>query len=308
MNEDPLTDILTLASAQCVDVGSLAAGGLWALRFPPPGQLKFMVVVKGACWLTIEGMTAPREVTRGDVFVLPADLAFVLASDLQTASVDGRELFSGALESKVTLGHGLDFFAVGAHIALDRERGKLLSEVLPPYLHIGGNSAEAAVVQWLLNQLVQELVSERPGVALATRQLAQLLCVQAIRSYLDASGPCVAGWVKALSDERLAPALRLMHREPGRAWELGQLAKEVAMSRSSFAIRFKAGAGIPPLTYLQNLRMCLAEYELREGVMPISELGRSLGYSSESAFSSAFKRSSGMAPGRYRCLFAKASR
>jgi hypothetical protein len=28
--------------------------------------------------------------------------------------------------------------------------------------------------------------------------------------------------MRALSDERIAPALRLMHREPGRAWQLGE--------------------------------------------------------------------------------------
>ncbi|WP_042876142.1 AraC family transcriptional regulator [Cupriavidus necator] len=308
MKEDPLTDILTLASARCVDVGSLAAGGSWALRFPPPRKLKFVAVMKGECWLTIEGKAAPRQVMTGDVFVLPADRAFVLAGDLKTTPVDCSGLFADALEKMVTVGHGVDFFAVGAHIALDQERGKLLSEVLPPCLHIGSNSAEASAMQWLLNQLGQELVSDRPGAALASRQLAQLLCIQTIRSYLEASGPHVVGWIKALSDERLAPALRLMHREPSRAWGLGELAKEVAMSRTSFSVRFKAIAGIPPLAYLQNLRMRFAEYQLRESSISISELGCSLGYSSENAFSSAFKRSSGMAPGRYRAIFAKMDR
>jgi AraC-like DNA-binding protein len=99
-----------------------------------------------------------------------------------------------------------------------------------------------------------------------------------------------------------------MHREPGRAWQLGELAKEVAMSRTSFAIRFKATAGIAPLTYLLNLRMRFAEHALREGSMSVSELGLSLGYSSESAFSNAFKRTTGMAPKRYRSIFARMDR
>jgi AraC-like DNA-binding protein len=69
-------------------------------------------------------------------------------------------------------------------------------------------------------------------------------------------------------------------------------------------LRFKAVAGVAPLTYLQNLRMRLAEHELREGSRPVSELGLSLGYASESAFSNAFKRTTGMAPKRYRSIFA----
>ena len=80
------------------------------------------------------------------------------------------------------------------------------------------------------------------------------------------------------------------------------------MSRTSFATRFRSIAGVPPLTYLQNLRMRFAEHELRESSISVSELGLSLGYSSESAFSNAFKRSAGMAPKRYRSIFASMER
>jgi transcriptional regulator GlxA family with amidase domain len=160
-------------------------------------------------------------------------------------------------------------------------------------------------MRWLLDQLVKEVVADRPGAALASRQLAQLLCVQVIRAYLEAAGPRLAGWLRALGDERIAPAVRLMHREPARDWQLVELAKEVAMSRTTFATRFKSIAGVPPLAYLQTLRMRLAQHELRAGTMSVSALGLSLGYSSESAFSNAFKRATGMAPKRYRSVFAK---
>jgi AraC-like DNA-binding protein len=308
MNDDPLTDILTLASARCLDVGILVAGGAWALRFPPPEKIKFVAVVKGECWLSLAGQAAPRRVKTGDVFVLPAQCDYLLAGELNSPQIDGLKLFAVAKDKIARVGEGDDFFAVGAHIALDPQGGDLLSEVLPPLLHIGGGSSEASAMRWLLDQLVKEVVADRPGAVLASRQLAQLLCVQVIRSYLEASGPQLVGWMRALSDERIAPALRLMHREPGRAWQLGQLAKEVAMSRTSFAIRFKATAGVAPLTYLQNLRMRFAEHALREGSVSVSELGLSLGYSSESAFSNAFKRITGMAPKRYRSIFARMDR
>jgi AraC-like DNA-binding protein len=306
--DDPLTDILTLASAQCVEVGILVAGGAWALRFPPPERIKFVAVVKGDCWLSLAGQAAPLRVRTGDVFVLPTERAYVLAGELNAPQLDGLELFAEAKDKIATVGDGDDFFAVGAHIALDPQGGQLLSEVLPPLLHVGGSSSEASAMRWLLDQLVREVVADRPGAMLASRQLAQLLCVQVIRSYLEASGPHLVGWMRALGDERIAPALRLMHREPGRPWQLGELAKEVAMSRTSFAMRFKATAGVAPLTYLQNLRMRFAEHALREGSMSVSELGLSLGYSSESAFSNAFKRTTGMAPKRYRSIFARMDR
>jgi AraC-like DNA-binding protein len=308
MKDDPLTDILTLASAQCVEVGILVAGGSWALRFPPPRKIKFFAVVMGDCWLSLEGQGALLRVMTGDVFVLPAERGFVLAGDLNAPQADGAGMFLDALDKTVKVGDGEDFFAVGAHIALDPKRGELLSEVLPPLLHVGSDSSEASAMRWLLDQLVKEVVADRPGAVLASRQLAQLLCVQVIRSYLEASGPQLVGWLRALGDERIAPALRLMHREPGRAWQLAELAKEVAMSRTSFATRFRSIAGVPPLTYLQHLRMRFAEHALREGSMSVSELGLSLGYSSESAFSNAFKRSAGMAPKRYRSIFARMDR
>jgi len=103
----------------------------------------------------------------------------------------------------------------------------------------------------------------------------------------------------------VAPALRLMHGEPGRAWRLSELAKQVGTSRTSFALRFKANAGVGPLTYLQNLRVSLAERGLREGAMAVSELAESLGYATDSAFSNAFKRKTGMAPKHYQSVFAR---
>jgi AraC-like DNA-binding protein len=308
MEGDPLGDILTLASARCVRIGTLRAGGTWALRFPPPQKIKLNAVVKGACWLAVDGERAPVRLETGDVFVVPAARPFVLASDLKVRPLDGLELFTKAKDNIGIVGDGHDFLAIGGHMALDPDRGGLLAEVLPPLIHVGGSSPDASTIRWLLDQLLKEVVANRPGAELASKQLAQLLFVQIIRFYLAASDPLTAGWLRALNDERLAPALREMHREPGRAWQLGELAKQVGMSRSSFASRFKANAGVPPLTYLQNLRMGLAEHELRVGAMSVAELAKSLGYASDSAFSTAFKRRTGMAPKHYQSIVAKMDR
>jgi hypothetical protein len=114
MRDDPLTDMLTLASAQCVEVGILVAGGSWAVRFPPPKKIKFVAVVKGDCWLSLTGQVGPLRVNTGDVFVLPAERTFVLASELNSPQVDGLELFADAADKIATVGYGDDFFAVGA--------------------------------------------------------------------------------------------------------------------------------------------------------------------------------------------------
>jgi transcriptional regulator GlxA family with amidase domain len=109
-----------------------------------------------------------------------------------------------------------------------------------------------------------------------------------------------AGWLRALGDKRLAPALRLMHGDPSRAWQLEELARATAMSRTTFALHFKTAAGVGPLTYLTQWRMRLAQRALREENVSVAVLARSLGYTSESAFSHAFKRIIGAPPKRYR--------
>jgi AraC-like DNA-binding protein len=137
-------------------------------------------------------------------------------------------------------------------------------------------------------------------VEFASDHLAQLLFVQVLRVCLTESGGLPPGWLRALADERLAPALRLMHGDPAHPWQLGELARVAAMSRTTFAVRFREAAGVPPLTYLLNWRMSLAARALRQDTVPVAVLARSVGYSSESAFSNAFKRVTGVAPRRYR--------
>ena len=305
MDGDPLADVLTLASARCVRIGTLKAGGTWALKFPPPQKIKLTAIVKGACWFAVDGERAPLRLETGDIFMVPAERSYVLASDLKASQMDGLALFMNATDNVARVGDGQDFLAIGGHVALDTDRGRLLADVLPPLIHVDANSSEASTIRWLLDQLVKEVTGNRPGAALASKQLAQLLFVQIIRFYLASAANVTAGWLRALNDERIAPALRLMHAEPGRAWRLGELAKQVGMSRTSFALRFKANAGVAPLTYLQNLRMRLAEQGLREGAMSVAELGESLGYESDSAFSNAFKRRTGVAPKHYQSVLAR---
>jgi len=88
MKGDPLTDILSLTSARCAEVGILVAGGSWALRFPPPQKIKLVAVIKGNCWLTFKDELTPLQVKTGDVVVLPAERAFVLAGDLNAPQAD----------------------------------------------------------------------------------------------------------------------------------------------------------------------------------------------------------------------------
>jgi AraC-like DNA-binding protein len=300
MNADPFSDILKLTQAQSLVTGGFSAGGAWAVRFPAPDKIKFFAVVRGSCWVRLEGQAEPVRFETGDVGLLSARRWSILSSDLETEPVDAMDIFSRAGRSVAQLGDGSDFAHIGGHVLLDPVSGPLLLQVLPPWIHIRAASPQAAAFGWLLDQLVTERAGLQPGMQLASAQLSQLLFIQILRAHLAASGPLDAGWLRALSDARIAPALRLMHGDPARSWHLEDLASACAMSRTTFASHFKLLAGVAPLTYLSNWRMRLAERALGDEATAVSAVARALGYASESAFSHAFKRITGSSPKAYR--------
>jgi AraC-like DNA-binding protein len=80
---------------------------------------------------------------------------------------------------------------------------------------------------------------------------------------------------------------------------LQALADLAGMSRSTFALRFKETVGKSPMEYLTRWRMLLAGDRLTNSRDSISTIALSLGYESESAFSTAFKRIMGGSPRQY---------
>lgn len=297
---DPFSEVLTLTNAEAVVTGGFTAGGPWAIRFPAREKIKFFAVVKGSCWVTLDGEPDPVLFETGDVGLLSVPRGSVLASDPGVGPVGAMELFTGAGRNLATIGDGNDFAYIGGHVLLDPIRGKLFAEILPPWIHTRAASPQAAVFRWLLDRLIDERDAGQPGALLASAQLTQLLFIQILRSHLETASLMPAGWLRALADRRIAPALRLMHGDPARSWHLEELANACAMSRTSFAFHFRTVAGIAPLTYLTEWRMHLAERALREERTTVATVARSLGYASESAFSTAFKRIKGSSPTAYR--------
>jgi AraC-like DNA-binding protein len=300
MDADPLSDFLKLVDAQPTVSGGFTAGGAWAIRFPKPDHLKFFALVKGNCWLRIDGEDASVRVEEGDILLLSIQRSFVMASDLAITPVEAKLLFAGKLNQTIALSEGADCIQIGGHVRLDPTSGKLLAQFLPPLLHVRAASRRAPALKWLLDQLVRERAEACPGVSLVSSQLAQLLFVQILRIYLEIDQRLPCGWLRVVADKRLSPAMALMHGDPGRAWQLGELAEAAAMSRTGFAVRFKSVAGVAPLTYLTQWRMLLAQRALRTEGTQVSLLADCLGYGSESAFSHAFKRVTGLSPARYR--------
>jgi AraC-like DNA-binding protein len=246
-------------------------------------------------WLRLDSEPADLRVDAGEVLVVDGHTPFDLGSDLKEPPVHLRET-----DPVRPIDRDADHVCVTAHIELFEAADDFLRDAIPPVLHLHGRAREATTAAWVLEELFDEFTHERAGRTAASDQLTQLLLVQVLRAWVATADELPSGWVRAAADDRLGPALQLMHADVGRDWHISELAAACAMSRSSFAHRFTTTAGVPPLTYLFRWRMRLAERSLDDGSSSITELATQLGYRSESAFSVAFKRWSGIAPSRFR--------
>ena len=131
------------------------------------------------------------------------------------------------------------------------------------------------------------------------QHLAHLMLLQALRLHLADGSAGSVGWLFALGDKHISAAIAAIHAAPAHRWTLQALAERAGMSRSSFALRFKETVGASPMEYLTRWRMLLAGDRLMNSSEPISVVARSLGYESESAFSTAFKRIMRCSPRQY---------
>ncbi|MGH2862904.1 MAG: AraC family transcriptional regulator [Solirubrobacteraceae bacterium] len=302
---DQLSDVFDLVDVHGVLTGGLAATGSWVARAVIEDPLKLFAIVNGHARLSAEGLDAPIELEPGDVAIVNNRSWLQLEGGSgEGGSGEGppREILPEETDLHATLtgaDRASDDVIIGVRVELNPTGRALLLQALPPVAHVRASHTSATPLRDSLDRLFDEVASNRIGSAFAIRQYGQLLLLEVLRAYIDQT-QLPAGWLRALTDERLRPALTLMHTQPEKPWGLDELAHAAAMSRTSFAERFRTVAGIPPLTYLNRWRMLLAQRSLRNGDTRVGSLATQLGYSSESAFSNAFKRQVGVSPLRYR--------
>jgi AraC-like DNA-binding protein len=240
------------------------------------------MVVQGSCWLIPRG-SDPVPLSVGDVVLLYGDQGHGLADALDTPLSE----IAGPGEPQLIEGPGpRTALLCGVH-EFERDWSHPMLDALPE------------VVRATVDLLTAELEEHGPGSDAAAPALLEVLLVQILRAWLSEQ-PEGTGWASALYDPDLAATLGAIHDEPGRQWTVDALAAHAGMSRATFARRFTASAGEPPLAYLTRWRMITAARRLREGDAPLSAIAKQVGYGSEYAFAKAFKRVHGTAPGRYR--------
>ena len=295
---DPLSDVLSLLKPRSYKAGGFDTGGSVAVRFPRHAGIKCYAVVSGEGWLTVEGVPDPVSLGAGDCFLLPRGRSFVLASDLAVPPVDYTVLLGKPNGVVASYDGGGKCCIVGGHFALDGKYADILLGVLPPIVHLR-KEADKAALRWSIERMMQELREPRPGGDMVVEHLAQMMLVQALRLHLAEGLRGGVGWLFALADKQMSAAITAMHADPARRWSLRLLAERAGMSRTSFALKFKETVGSSPMDYLTRWRMLLAADRLERSGDPIAVIAISLGYESESAFSTAFKRVMGCSPRRY---------
>jgi AraC-like DNA-binding protein len=296
---DPLSAVLALLKPRNYLSAGFDAGGDWAIQFPDHRNgIKTGAVATGQCWLVVEGEGAPVQLLAGDCFLLPRGRAFRLASDLALQPVGAEQVFGGLPKGGVAcLNGGGEFSIVSNRFGLTSDYAEFLQRLLPPVVLVRA-AQDQGMLRTAIGQMLAELRDRQPGTDLIVDQLAHMMLVQALRLYLT-QGAWGAGWLFALADRQISPALNAVHAEPGQRCTVESLANLCGMSRSSFAARFKVLVGAAPMEYLTRWRMAVAGDRLRASDEPVSGIALTLGYESEAAFSTAFKRVMGCAPRQY---------
>jgi len=296
---DPLSDVLSLLKPRNYMVRGFDVAGQWSIRFVPKEGIKCFSLVAGECWLAMDGVPDPLRLKSGDCILLPTGRAFRLASDLALPPVDATAVVSTAPGGDVaSLNGGGECFGIGGWFAFAGKHAEILLGVLPPIVHIRKKSDKAAL-HWCLERMMQELREPQPGSILVAQDLAHMLLVQALRLHLAEGLEGGVGWLFALADKQMSAAINSMHDDPAHRWTVHELGKRAGMSRSTFAVKFKHTVGASPMEYLTRWRMLLAGDRLANSRDPVSVISVSLGYESESAFSTAFKRVMGCSPRQF---------
>jgi AraC-like DNA-binding protein len=273
----------------------------WAVAYPAGDTAAFHVVTEGRCRLEVEGRE-PVPLEAGELAILPHGTAHVLRAGGRVPAVPVEDLAGRAVEGVARLDGAGEraAYLCGAFRFGERRDHPLLS-ALPEAIHLRRD--QRAALPWLETHLAAiacEATSGRPGAEIVVTRLSEVLFVQAVRAHLAALPEGARGWVGALRDPPVARALALIHRHPERPWTVESLGRAVGLSRSQFAARFAAAVGEPPLAYLSGWRMHRARSLLRDGTVRMGRIAALLGYGSEAAFSTAFKRWTGTAPGAFR--------
>jgi len=272
----------------------------WGFRVDSTQVAKFHLVLTGTCWLEPD-RHEPILLTDGDLAILPRGTGHVLR-DEPGSSVLGLDAVLAAhpLDDGARLRYG----GVGSSTRLlcggfgvsDSSASQLLAR-LPAVIRLDFLSVRGWL-EPLVTLLRYEADRAAPGAQAIFAKLADVLLGEALRTYLTSAA--ADGLLAGVPDAQVARAAQLLTQHPDRPWTLQLLAREVGLSRSLLAARFRAATGDSPMRHLTRIRLQRAAKYLSSDGLSIEAIAGRTGYASSAALSKAFKREFGVSPGTYR--------
>jgi AraC-like DNA-binding protein len=307
LSSEFISELLTGMRLRGVQYRRVQTGPSFGFDLPEcPGHAYFYYLAVGFAWLR-HADGSRLLLNAGDAVLLPHGGAHQLVSDAESAChpLEGFEAtrLSDAVGGVDTCPstHAVPS-AILFHGRMEFDLGGMqgLAPLMPGHMRIDTSADTHAGLVPILDAMKREICSGRIGFAGILARLAEVAAAMTVRSWIECGCDNAPGLVAALRDPRLARSILALHRDPGRDWTVEALAMEGGVSRSVFAERFQATIGMPPLRYATELRMRLAGRWLGEERESIDSVAYRLGYSSQAAFSRAFKRVTGASPGSSR--------
>jgi AraC-like DNA-binding protein len=308
---DPLSDLLRVVRLDGAFFYAVEAAEPWIVEsahakdLQPqilPGSehlIAYHILTGGHCYARLIG-EEPVELFPSDVLVFPHGDANVMSSGRDLRAPGVTTSFPDRYPHTVVLGSGKPLGAtfVCGFLGCDRRPFNPLLASLPRLLVMRGMST--AWLDGFAGRVTDQSQLGRPGSDGVLTRLAELMFIELLRRYLEELPTGQTGWLAGLRDDVVGRALALLHGRPGQDWTLEELARQVNSSRTNLAKRFTELTGQPPMQYLTQWRMQVAANRLSQSDTKIAAIGREVGYDSEAAFSRAFKKTTGAAPGAWR--------
>lgn len=276
--EPALESLLNRSMLQVQVVAELHRCGSWYADAPSHDCGLFHLVGSGRCRVESHELDRSVALEAGDLVIFPHGSAHRLA--------DAREDSNG--QASLICGE-FRFVGSGQHP---------LNLALPSCMIIHAAQASAPFRQ-LATTMAEVVHADCAGRHVLLNKLADALFTLAICEYSRHTGER-QGLFASLADPRIARVLQAVHDHPGKAWTMQSMAALACMSRSAFAERFTQLMSLPPIQYVTQWRVSVAEQLLRDRQQSVAGIAQQLGYSSEAAFRRLFKRVSGICPGRVR--------
>lgn len=151
----------------------------------------------------------------------------------------------------------------------------------------------------LFRMLLDEQTNNAPGQPILQGAIMTQLLVYMFRALGEKSESGLA-WLNALDDPRLARAIDHILADPGGLHSVESLAEVACMSRSTFSKHFHDAFFRSPMALVNHVRLEKAAKMLSTGHASIEQIGKSVGFSSRSHFSQAFKKHTGVSPASYK--------